>query len=212
DPNPVAAGGSVRLENAGLAVTGGVLEPEVNEFMHRWLTAARHQRPFVTVKWAASLDGRAAAADGTSQWITGTAARQHVHEQRAQHDAIVVGTGTVLADDPSLTARGDGGELLAEQPVPVVVGERTIPADARLHAHPHAVVQHASHDLAGLLAELWGRGIRSVFVEGGPTLASAFLAAGLADELLVYTAPLLLGGDWLAVTNVGVDTIGAAHH
>src|SRR5690606_8710882 len=130
DPNPVASGGAARLENAGISVAGGILEADVNEFMHRWLTAARQQRPFITVKWAASLDGRAAADDGTSQWITGTASRQHVHEQRAQHDAIVVGTGTVLADNPSLTARGDGGELLAEQPVPVVVGERDIPSDS----------------------------------------------------------------------------------
>lgn len=212
DPNPVAAGGAVRLENAGVSVTGGVLEDEATEFMHRWLTAARHQRPFVTVKWAASLDGRAAAADGTSQWITGTAARQHVHEQRAQHDAIAVGTGTALADNPSLTARGDGGELLTDQPVPVVVGRRAIPANARLHQHPHELIQHTDHDLPSLLAELWGRGIRSLFVEGGPTLASAFLRAGLADELLIYTAPVLLGGDRLAVTDVGVDTISAAHH
>lgn len=212
DPNPVAAGGRSRLTDAGIPVTGGILEPEVGEFMLRWLTAATHQRPFVTVKWAASLDGRAAAADGSSQWITGTAARQHVHEQRASHDAIVVGTGTVLADDPSLTARGDGGELLQEQPIPVVVGERPVPADARLHEHPHGFIHHADRDLPGLLAELWSRGIRSVFVEGGPTLASAFLTAGLADELLVYTAPLLLGGDRLAVTDVGVDTMGAAHH
>ncbi|HRN28470.1 MAG TPA: RibD family protein, partial [Terrimesophilobacter sp.] len=142
----------------------------------------------------------------------GTAARQHVHEQRAQHDAIVVGTGTVFADDPSLTARGDGGELLTEQPVPVVVGTREVPAGARVRQHPHELIQHADHDLPRLLAELWGRGIRSVFVEGGPTLASAFLRAGLADELLVYIAPVLLGGDRLAVADVGVDTIGAAHH
>ncbi|MBX3093669.1 MAG: bifunctional diaminohydroxyphosphoribosylaminopyrimidine deaminase/5-amino-6-(5-phosphoribosylamino)uracil reductase RibD [Cryobacterium sp.] len=210
DPNPVAAGGRDRLTAAGVAVTGGVLEKEANEFMFRWLTAAREQRPFVTVKWAASLDGRAAAADGTSQWITGTAARQHVHEQRAAHDAILVGTGTVLADDPSLTARGDGGELLPEQPIPVVIGERPIPADARLHAHPHELIQYTSRDLLGVLADLWRRGIRSVFLEGGPTLASAFLAAGLADELLVYIAPMLLGGDRLAVSDLGVETLSAA--
>lgn len=211
DPNPVAAGGRARLEQAGITVTGGVLETEVGEFMHRWLTAARQQRPFVTVKWAMSLDGRAAATDGTSQWITGTAARQHVHEQRATHDAIVVGTGTVIADNPSLTARGDGGELLTEQPVPVVVGERDIPADSALHAHPHEIVHHRDHDLPSLLSALWSRGIRSAYIEGGPTLSSAILAAGLADELHVYTAPILLGGPRLAVTDVGVTTITRAH-
>lgn len=211
DPNPVAAGGRDRLTAAGVTVTGGVLDDEANEFLFRWLTAVREQRPFVTVKWAASLDGRAAANDGSSQWITGTASRQHVHEQRAAHDAIMVGTGTVLADDPSLTARGDGGELLPEQPVPVVVGERPIPVDARLHAHPHELIQYTSGDLDTVLADLWGRGIRSVFLEGGPRLASAFLAAGLVDELLVYVAPLLLGGDRLAVTDLGVTNIAAAH-
>lgn len=212
DPNPVASGGMARLENAGVAVTGGILEAEVSDLMHRWLTATHHQRPFITVKWAASLDGRAAAADGTSRWITGTAARQHVHEQRAQHDAIVVGTGTVLADNPSLTARGDGGELLSEQPVPVVVGERDIPADSELAAHPHEVVHHRGRDIPALLTDLWSRDIRSIYVEGGPTLASAFLAAGLVDELHVYTAPILLGGPRLAVTDVGVGTITEAHH
>lgn len=212
DPNPVAAGGTARLEDAGVSVTGGILEADINDLMHRWLTATRHQRPYVTVKWAASLDGRAAAADGTSQWITGTAARQHVHEQRAGHDAIVVGTGTVIADNPSLTARGDGGELLPEQPVPVVVGEREIPADSELSAHPRALVHHRDRDLPSLLSDLWSRDIRSIYVEGGPTLASAFLTAGLADELHVYTAPILLGGPRLAVTDVGVDTISHAHH
>ena len=113
-------------------------------FLERWLLSVRLGRPWVTVKWASSLDGRAAAADGTSKWITGAAARQHVHEQRAAHDAILVGTGTVLADDPSLTARGDAGELLADQPLAVVLGDRAgARPTPRSVAHPRGLVHPA---------------------------------------------------------------------
>jgi len=208
DPGAEAGGGAERLRAAGVEVTSGVLSDEVSEFIRPWLTAARLGRPFVTVKWASSLDGRAAAADGTSQWITGTAARQRVHEQRAASDAIVVGTGTVLADDPSLTARGDGGELLLHQPIPVVIGERPIPGDARLHQHPAGLIETLTRDLDAVLSGLFARDIRRVFVEGGPTLASAFVAAGLVDEYLIYLAPTLLGGPRNALGDIGVASIG----
>jgi diaminohydroxyphosphoribosylaminopyrimidine deaminase/5-amino-6-(5-phosphoribosylamino)uracil reductase len=208
DPNPQAGGGAERLRDAGVAVQSGTLANETEALLHPWLTAVRMQRPFVTVKWASSLDGRAAAADGTSQWITGTAARQHVHERRALADAIVVGTGTVLADDPSLTARGDGGELMEHQPIPVVIGERPIPVDAKLRSHPAGLIETASRDLRTVLDDLYARDIRRVFVEGGPTVASAFIAENLADELLVYLAPTLIGGPKVAIDDLGVTTIG----
>ena len=211
DPGRESSGGAERLIAAGVEVESGVLEGEVTEFLRRWLTAERLGRPFVTVKWASSLDGRAAAADGTSRWITGTSARQHVHEQRALHDAILVGTGTVLADDPSLTARGDGGELLAHQPRPVIVGERAVPAGAKILRHPRAVVETHSRDLARVLTDLYADEIRSVFVEGGPTVASAFVRLGLVDDLLVYLAPTLIGGPRLALGDLGVDTIDDQH-
>ena len=207
DPNPQAGGGAERLRTAGISVTGGVLAAEVSEFLRRWITGIVEQRPFVTLKWASSLDGRAAASDGSSQWITGTAARQRVHEQRAASDAIVVGTGTVLADNPSLTARGDGGELLAKQPVPVVVGQRAIPLSAKLYAHPAGLVIERSRDPRAVLKDLFDRGIRSVFIEGGPTLASAFIHAGLVDDYLVYIAPTILGGTRTAVGEIGVSNI-----
>ena len=207
DPNPQAGGGAERLRAAGVAVDGGVLATETEQLLHPWLTAVRLQRPYVTVKWASSLDGRAAAADGTSQWITGTAARQHVHERRALADAIVLGTGTALADDPSLTARGDAGELLEHQPIPVVIGERQIPLDAKLRSHPAGLIEIAGHDLGSALGELYARDIRRVFVEGGPTLASAFVTQGLVDEYLVYLAPTLLGGPQLALDDLGIGTI-----
>jgi len=207
DPNPAAGGGADRLRAAGIAVEGGLLADETEQLLHRWLTAVRLGRPFVTVKWASSLDGRAAAADGTSQWITGTAARLHVHEQRAAADAIIVGTGTVLADDPSLTARGEAGELEEHQPIPVVIGERAVPADAKLRSHPAGLIETGSRDVGAVLDDLYARDIRRVFVEGGPTVASAFIAAGLVDEYLVYLAPTLIGGPTLAVGDVGVTTI-----
>jgi len=207
DPNPQAGGGAERLRAAGIEVEGGLLASDTDALLHPWLTAVRLGRPFVTVKWAASLDGRAAAADGTSQWITGTAARQHVHERRALADAIVVGTGTVLDDDPSLTARGDAGELMEHQPIPVVIGERAVPADAKLRSHPAGLIESGSRDLGAVLADLYDRDIRRVFVEGGPTLASAFIQAGLADEFLVYLAPTLIGGPRLAITDLGITTI-----
>lgn len=210
DPGETEGGGAERLRAAGVEVTGGVLADEAGAFLKPWLTATRRRTPWVTVKWGASLDGRAAAADGTSQWITGTAARQRVHEQRAQNDAILVGTGTVLADDPSLTARGDGGELLPEQPLPVVIGERAIPGTAKLWDHPRGVLESGSRDLPTVLSWLFEQGIRRVFVEGGPTLASAFITAGLVDEYLIYLAPKLIGGPMLAVGDIGVGTIADA--
>ena len=211
DPNPVAGGGADRLRAAGVEVIGGMLADEAAELLRPWLTSVRLGRPFVTVKWASTLDGRAAAADGTSQWITGTAARQRVHEQRAAHDAIAIGTGTVLADNPSLTARGDGNELLSHQPIPVVFGATPVPQDARLRDHPAGLIEVGHRDLDAALHDLYERGIRRLYVEGGPTLASAFISAGLADEVLVYLAPMLLGGPHVAIDDLGVATMSGAH-
>jgi len=210
DPGRASSGGSDRLREAGVEVVSGVLATEATEFLHAWLTATKLGRPYVQVKWASSLDGRAAASDGSSQWITGTASRQRVHEQRATADAILVGTGTVLADNPSLTARGDGGELLPHQPVPVVIGSRAVPLDARLRSHPAGLIEAGGGELSDILSDLYERGIRRVFVEGGPTLASSFIEAGLVDEYLVYLAPLLLGGDRTAVGDIGITNIADA--
>ena len=207
DPGRQSSGGAQRLREAGVEVVGGVLADEAEAFLDDWLTAARLGRPYITVKWASTLDGRAAASDGTSKWITGAAARQRVHEQREASDAIVVGTGTVLADDPSLTARGDAGELLAKQPTPVVVGTRAVPNDAAVFRHPNPVIFEGTHDLHQVVANLRQRGFRRVYVEGGPTLASAFVEAGLVDEFAIYLAPSLLGGPRFALGDIGVATI-----
>ncbi|WP_314506356.1 bifunctional diaminohydroxyphosphoribosylaminopyrimidine deaminase/5-amino-6-(5-phosphoribosylamino)uracil reductase RibD [uncultured Microbacterium sp.] len=212
DPNPESTGGAARLREAGVEVEAGLLEVAATELLDSWLTVQRLGRPHVTVKWAQSLDGRAAAADGTSRWITGPEARADVHRRRAQADAIVVGTGTVLADDPALTARRPDGTLFESQPAPVVLGDRPIPGDAALHDHPVALTQRPGHDLPAVLTELRERGVQRVFVEGGPTVASAFLRDGLADEILTYLAPTLVGAgadgsDRTALRGLGVETI-----
>ena len=207
DPGRHSAGGAKTMRAAGITAQGGLLAREGAAFLGDWLIAARLGRPFVSVKWAASLDGRAAASDGSSQWITGTPARLDVHRRRSAADAILVGTGTVLADDPSLTARDATGELLAAQPIPVVVGRRVVPETAAVRRHPREARFYPTDDLAAVLADLLAHGIRSVFLEGGPTLASAFVAAGLVDEYLVYLAPTLLGGPRLAIGEIGVETI-----
>jgi len=209
DPGAISGRGAQRLAEAGIPVVHGVLQNAGERLLHPWLEAVQRGRAWTTVKWASTLDGRAAAADGSSQWITGAAARQKVHEQRAASDAILVGTGTVLADDPSLTARGDAGELMPQQPLPVVVGERPIPADAKLHSHPRGVLETRTRDLDEVFAHLQERDIRRVYVEGGPTLASAVIAAGYADEYAIYLAPALLGGPMLAVGDLGIPSMDA---
>ena len=208
DPGEHSAGGADRLRAAGVTVETGVQTDAATHLIEDWLVAARLRRPFVTLKWASSLDGRAGAADGSSQWITGPTARADVHARRAASDAILVGTGTALADDPALTARAGDGALLPTQPLPVVVGRREIPASAALRRHPRPPLFVSGDDLPRLLHDLHERGIRRAFVEGGPTLASAFVAAGLVDEYLIYLAPTLLGGDRLALHDIGVSTIG----
>ena len=210
DPGAHSSGGAARLREAGVTVIGGILADETSEAMRVWLTAARLGRPFVTVKWASSLDGRSAAADGTSQWITGQKARQRVHQQRALSDAIVVGTGTVIADNPALTARDDAGQLLAHQPIPIVIGLRPVPPSALVFRHPQAAIITASRNLDQILRDLYNRGIRHVYVEGGPTIASAFVSAGLVDKFLVFLAPVLIGGPSLAIGDLKITTIADA--
>ena len=209
DPTLLAGGGADRLRAAGVEVRSGVLADEAAALTERWTTAVRRGRPWVTAKWASSLDGRIAAADGSSRWITGPAARADAHRRRAEHGAIVVGSGTALADDPALTARDPAGRLLPHQPLPVVVGRRDPSPGAAVHDHPRPLLRVLDHDPLAVLAAVAATGATSAFLEGGPTLVSAHLAAGLVDEVLVYLAPTLLGGDRLATLDLGVPTIAA---
>ncbi|SFO92494.1 diaminohydroxyphosphoribosylaminopyrimidine deaminase / 5-amino-6-(5-phosphoribosylamino)uracil reductase [Saccharomonospora viridis] len=212
DPHPAASGGAERLRAAGVDVAGGVLAEEVASGpLRAWLHRERTGRPHVTWKYAASLDGRVAAADGTSRWISGPTSRAEVHALRAAVDAIVVGTGTVLTDDPWLTVRTPDGELAPRQPLRVVVGTRGIPEGARVLDSTAETVRIASHDPDEVLALLSERGVVDVLLEGGPTLAGAFVAAGRVDRIIAYVAPTLLGAGPAALGPAGVSTITQAH-
>ena len=214
DPNPLAAGGAAALTAAGVDVEGGLLAAEAAGLNQAWTFAMTAGRPMVTWKVAASLDGRSAAADGTSRWITSEQARADVHALRAGVDAVAVGTGTVLADDPALTVRrgAPAGQALApqHQPLRVVVGRRPVPPGARILDASAPTVVLATRDLPAVLAELAAREVRHLLLEGGPTLAGAFVAAGLVDRVVAYVAPVLLGAGLAALGDAGVGSISAA--
>ncbi|GFG76118.1 bifunctional diaminohydroxyphosphoribosylaminopyrimidine deaminase/5-amino-6-(5-phosphoribosylamino)uracil reductase RibD [Mycobacterium botniense] len=209
DPNPIAAGGAARLAAAGVQVVAGVQADLVAAGpLREWLHKQKTGLPHVTWKYATSIDGRSAAADGSSQWITSEAARADLHRRRAAADAIVVGTGTVLADDPALTARLPDGSLAERQPLRVVVGKRDIPAEAQVLNDDSRTMLIRTHDPHEVLKALSDR--TDVLLEGGPTLAGAFLRAGAIDRILAYVAPILLGGPITAVDDVGVPSIARA--
>ncbi len=210
DPTPRASGGAAVLRAAGVEVLGGVAEDEAAALTRTWMHLVRTGRPWLTWKLAASLDGRVAAADGTSRWITGPEARADVHAQRSRCGAVVVGTGTVLADDPHLTARDADGEVRGRQPVRVVVGRREVPAGARVLDGAAETLVLRTRDVKAVVAELAARGVHHAWLEGGPTLAAAFLDARLVDEVVAYVAPVLLGRGRNVVTDLGVTTIGEA--
>lgn len=224
DPTGTSGGGAATLRSAGVEVLGPTGHPGAVALTERWCRARAAGRPFVTAHLAQSLDGCAAAADGTSRWITSPQSRAHAHAVRGRVDAIVVGTGTVLADDPRLTVRHDGGSLADAQPVPVVMGHRDVPAAAALRRHPALaagqepmhVRSHVPADVLEAIAHRpgpWphGRGgCEHLLVEGGPTVLAAWIAADLVDELHVYTAPTFLGPGLSAVAGLGVATLADA--
>ncbi|MFI1196548.1 bifunctional diaminohydroxyphosphoribosylaminopyrimidine deaminase/5-amino-6-(5-phosphoribosylamino)uracil reductase RibD [Micromonospora sp. NPDC020750] len=222
DPDPVAAGGAATLHAAGVRVEFGVRAAEAEAGNVAWLTSVRRGWPYVVWKFAATLDGRSAAVDGTSMWITSEEARADVHALRGTADAVIAGVGTVLADDPRLTVRNlRDGTLAIRQPLRVVVDSlgRT-PAGARVRdgaaqtwiatAGQVGAGPDGRVDLPALLAELHRRGVRAVLLEGGPSLAGAFLSAGLVDRVVGYVAPRLLGAGPTALADAGVTTIADA--
>jgi len=225
DPTAQAGGGAQALRDAGVDVETGVLADEVALGpLEAWLGAQRLGRPYVTWKYAATLDGRSAAADGTSRWITSEAARADVHRLRGECDVVMAGVGTVLQDDPLLDVRPDPGH----QPQRVVVdstGRTPLTARALQGPAPALVVtttevaeyarnlvvqadERGRVDLHQLLARL---DATSVLLEGGPTLAGAFVAAGLVDRVVGYVAPALLGDGRHALGHAGAGTITAVH-
>ncbi|MFF7726753.1 bifunctional diaminohydroxyphosphoribosylaminopyrimidine deaminase/5-amino-6-(5-phosphoribosylamino)uracil reductase RibD [Streptomyces sp. NPDC008001] len=232
DPVPGHAGGAERLRAAGTEVVGGVLREEAERANELWLTATRLGRPCVTWKFGGSLDGRSAAPDGTSRWITGPEARADAHALRATHDAVLVGSGTLRADDPHLGLRHGvtgrpplrvvldrtgairpGARVLDDAaPTLVVVGESATPP-ALPHGHTVLALPEAGGrlDLTALMDALYERGLRSVLLEGGARLAAEFAARGMLDRVVAYVAPLLLGGDGRAVLDgFGAGTLSEA--
>ncbi len=218
DPHPAAAGGAAVLQAAGVEVAGGLLAAEAEAANERWLTGVRRRRPFVVWKVASTLDGRVAAADGTSRWISSAESRADAHRLRAEVDSILAGVGTVLADDPALTVRDDEGHLAGEQPLRVVVDThgRTPPGARVLDASAPSWLATAAElgrgrdghlDLAALMTAMNGKGCGYALLEGGPTLAGAFLRAGLVDRVVAYLAPTLLGAGVPSLAGTGIGTL-----
>jgi diaminohydroxyphosphoribosylaminopyrimidine deaminase/5-amino-6-(5-phosphoribosylamino)uracil reductase len=191
DPDPLVAGeGIARLRAAGIEVEVGVCATQVEQQLAPYLHHRRTGRPFVVLKLASTLDGRTAAPDGSSQWITGTEARLDVHRLRADSDAICVGAGTVRSDDPSLTVRLPDEERHEQEREPLRVVLGSAPPDAAMQP---CIEMHG--ELVEILGELGSRGVLQLLVEGGSTVAHAFHDAGLVDRYVLYMAPALFGGD-----------------
>ncbi len=207
DPNRQASGGGDKLRSKNIQVEQGLLQDEAEAGNHIWLHSVRAGRPFVTWKFATTLDGRSAAPDRTSKWITGPAARADVHRHRAECDAIAVGTQTVLSDDPELTVRDSDDVPAPRQPLRVVVGDREIPATAKVRNDRAETLLLPTHDPAEVLRQLDDRQIRHLWLEGGPTLAAAFLRAGLVDQIVAYVAPAVLGSGFAAIGDLGAESI-----
>jgi diaminohydroxyphosphoribosylaminopyrimidine deaminase/5-amino-6-(5-phosphoribosylamino)uracil reductase len=207
DPNTVAAGGAALLKAAGIEVVAGVGVEEASYSNRAWLTKIIKSRPFITWKVAATLDGKVAAMDATSQWITNEASRADVQKIRRSVDAIMVGTQTVIADNPHLVPH-DGAAI--KNPVRIVCGTQELPKDANVFndAAPTKVI--ASKDLGEIASELFALGINHILLESGPTLATAMLQAGMLDELMMYQSSSVLGAGKSFVADLGVLSIDNA--
>ena len=185
DPDSKVSGSGVQqLRNAGLTVDVGILEQEVKQQLAAYLHHRATGRPFVVLKMASTIDGRIAATDGSSKWITGETARKRVHQLRAESDAIVVGAGTVRADDPSLTVRDTDGP----SPRRIVLG--TIDASAKVHP-----CTQWTGTLPDLLDTLGKEGVVQLLVEGGARVAASFHRERLINQYIMHIAPVIAGGD-----------------
>lgn len=204
DPGQVSANGAQTLRDAGVSVLAGVLADEVTVQQRVWFTSMQKQRPFISLKWAQTLDGRSAASDKSSKWISGSESRNHVHKMRSEIDAILVGTQTALLDDPELTARKPDGSLYEHQPLRVVLGETELPATLRIFNPDAETMLINSREIQSAVKSIYETGAKHLLVEGGAKLISSFIEQGLFDEILVYQAPLLTGGTNVAVAEIGI--------
>ncbi|MDP1721219.1 MAG: bifunctional diaminohydroxyphosphoribosylaminopyrimidine deaminase/5-amino-6-(5-phosphoribosylamino)uracil reductase RibD [Candidatus Nanopelagicaceae bacterium] len=202
DPNPVAQGGATDLLEAGIEVVAGLMEGEVRESNRSWLHKIESGRPFLIWKIASTLDGYSAALDGTSKWITSEESRMSVQGLRAESDAILVGTGTVLADNPSLIPRGDD-----RRPIRIVVGTRSIPGDSHLKDAQATTIFLKTRDLHVVIDALVELGVNQVLIESGSELGTSLLKKNLIDEIHWYQAPTILGAGMKTIGNLDVKTI-----
>ena len=212
DPHDPAAGGARTLSAAGVEVSSGLEGEKALDLNRDWFDAVAAKRPFVTLHVAQTLDSRIAAVDGTSQWISCPESLADNHGLRGLIDAILVGTGTVLIDNPRLTARTPDGELSPHQPIRAVMGLRDVPEDAAVRGTDGRFVHLPTRDPAEALGMLFEQGVRHLMVEGGSSILSTFLAADLVDELIVYLAPTLLGSGTPALNDLGITTLADAQH
>lgn len=207
DPNPVAMGGAQLLREAGIEVVKGICALEAARTNRAWLHKISTGRPYFIWKIASTIDGFTAAADGTSQWITGIEARQDGHFLRAQSDAILIGTGTAIADNPSLLPHLTNDD---RRPVRYVMGKRILSAQSQLLSDGHTTKLIASHNFAQLLDDLNNLGANQVLVESGPVLGTALMSEGLIDEIVLYQAPSIIGSGSRAIGDLGIPTLSAA--
>lgn len=194
DPNPIAKGGAEKLRAAGIEVISGVLEEEVRFSNRAWLKKISKNRPYITLKLATSLDGKIAAANGSSKWITNEISRSDVARLRSECDAIVTGIGTVIADDPALTVRGVERAGAKFAPTRIVMGKRPVPSGAKILDESAPTIHLETNDLTDLMELARVQGWNRILIEAGPKLVGAFLNARLFDELFLYQAPTFLGG------------------
>lgn len=202
DPNPVASGGAERLQAAGIEVISGLNEIQARFENRAWLTKIEKQRPRITWKIASTMDGKVAASDGSSKWITGEPARVDVALMRSQADAIVTSTGTVKADDPLLTSKGAGSN-----PVRIVMGTTEIASDYKVLGNDSETVLIKSHNFKDLINVANERGFNQLMIEAGPTFGTALLRADLIDEIVLFQAPTFLGSGLSAIGDLGITNI-----
>lgn len=202
DPNPIAQGGAKALADAGVEVEGGLLTEYATDTNRDWLTKIKLNRPRIVLKIATTLDGKIGAVDKSSKWITSAQSRDDVAKLRSQVDAIITTTGTVLADDPELTSKGQGRD-----PAIFVVGKREISSNSKLIKRGADLTLVKEYGVDQLIGALNKRGFNRVMVEAGPALISSLLIAQVVDEVILYQAPTLLGDGVNFVTPLGINTI-----
>ena len=201
DPNPIAAGGAQVLRSAGIVVEH--IHSAQLEFVQRaWLHKVATKKPLMIWKVATTLDGKVAASDATSQWITGERSRENVQLLRAQSDALLIGTNTAIVDNPHLIPRGHSA-----RPVRIICGEQEVPTTNKIFDNEARTLLVKNKSITDLMTLFTNEGFNQVLVEAGPTFGSALLVSGNIDELIMYQAPKLLGAGKDFVSNLGISTL-----